>query len=76
MKILYFAPLLLLLCSGAFAQSPVPFYIGTHGFSPEWDPNIRQTHFVRGYIEQATTDEHRYYFLTSRQFEAARELGI
>ncbi|MBE0644164.1 MAG: hypothetical protein IH600_08800, partial [Bacteroidetes bacterium] len=54
---------------------PEPFYIGVHGFSPEYSTQSHNTHYVRGVIANPAGTE-RYDYLGHLQFDRARELGV
>jgi hypothetical protein len=47
MKSSHLVVMLLLIASGAYAQTP--FYIGAHGFSPEWDEGSCRLGYVQGF---------------------------
>ncbi len=74
MKTPYLVCMLLLFASGAAAQNP--FYIGAHGFSPEWDESVLRLHYVEGFTAVPTTAYQRLHHLSNAQFDSARALGL
>ncbi len=78
MKTMHIVPLLLLFATGALAQTPapIPFFIGAHGFAPQWDSTVFRLHFVQGKVATAIDENQRLHFLTDRHFQAASDLGL
>ncbi|MBR9977535.1 MAG: hypothetical protein KFH87_05555, partial [Bacteroidetes bacterium] len=66
----------LLITGNVAGQQADPFYVGTYGFTPEWDANLHKTHFVRGVTGTPSNDWERIHYLSQVQFDRARELGM